>query len=247
MVFSLRQLQEKSVEQSHLLYVIFIDLTKAFNMVCRSELYNILKLSGWHVTLLSVLVAFHENMKARVQFDGSMSKTFPNCRGVKQGCVLAPTLYGICFSSSCTYAFPEEVGIMLHTRSTGGLFNLSRLCAKTKRVLIRELLYAYDVALVAHFEMHLQNLCEYFAKAFSNFSMTINLTKTSVISLGTPIPPRILISGSHLNVVEKFSYLGSVVNSSKNLDDEINQRNGKASTNFGRLLRFGKINTSQSN
>ena len=51
---------------------------------------------------------------------------------------------------------------MLHTRSTGGLFNTSRLRAKTKtkRVLIRELLYADDAALVAHSEVHLQNLCE---------------------------------------------------------------------------------------
>ena len=55
------------------------------------------------------------------------------------------------------------------------------------------------------------------------------------MSLGTPIPPRILINGSQLNVVGKFSYLGSVVNSSNNLDDEIKQRTGKASTNFGRL------------
>ena len=48
---------------------------------------------------------------------------------------------------------------MFHTRSTGGLFNLSRLRAKTKtkRVLIRELLYADDAALVAHSEAHLQN------------------------------------------------------------------------------------------
>ena len=84
------QLQEKSVEQSHPLYVAFIDLTKAFDTVSRSALYNILKLLGCPETLLSVLVALHENMKARVQFDGSMSKTFPICRGVKQGCVLAP-------------------------------------------------------------------------------------------------------------------------------------------------------------
>jgi len=123
------------------------------------------------------------------------------------------------------------------TRSTGGLFNLSGLRAKTKtkRVLIRELLYADDAALVAHSEMHLQNLCERFAKACSNFIMTINLKKTVVISLGTSIPPRILINGSLQNVVDKFSYLGSVVNSSKNLDNEINQCFGNASTNFGRL------------
>jgi len=97
MVFSLRQLQEKSVEQSRPLYVVFIDLTKAFDTVSRSGLYNILKLLGCAETLLSILVAFRKNMKARVQFDGSVSKTFPICRGVKQGCVLAPTLLDIFF------------------------------------------------------------------------------------------------------------------------------------------------------
>ena len=55
------------------------------------------------------------------------------------------------------------------------------------------------------------------------------------MSLGTSSPPRILINGSPLDVVDKFSYLGSIVNSSNNLDDEIHQRIGKASTNFGRL------------
>ena len=96
---------------------------------------------------------------------------------------------------------------MLHTRSTGGLFNLSRLRAKTKtkRVLIRELLYAYDPAPVAHSEVHLQNLCERFAKACNDFSITMNLKKTVVMSLETSIPPRILTNGSPLNVVDKFS------------------------------------------
>ena len=97
MVFSLTQLPEKNVEQSIPLYVVFIYLTKAFDTVSRSGLYNILKLLGCPETLLSILVAFHENMKARVQFHGSMSKTFPICRGVKQGCILAPTLFGIFF------------------------------------------------------------------------------------------------------------------------------------------------------
>jgi len=140
MVFSLRQLQEKSVEQSRPLHVVFIDLTKAFDTVSRSGLYNILKLLGCPEMLLSIPVAFHENMKARVQFDGSMSKTFPICRGVKHGCILAPTLFGIFFSADFAHIFPQEDGIMFHTRSTGGLFNLPQLRAetKTKHVLIRE-------------------------------------------------------------------------------------------------------------
>jgi len=70
---------------------------KAFDTVSRCGLYNILKLLDCHETLLSVLVVLHENMKARVQFNGSMSKAFPIGIGVKQGCDLAPTLSGIFF------------------------------------------------------------------------------------------------------------------------------------------------------
>ena len=62
---------------------------------------------------------------------------------------------------------------MLRTHSTGGLFNLSRLRAKTKtkHVLIHELLYADDAALVAHSEVHLQNL-----KTCVNVSLQLAMT-----------------------------------------------------------------------
>ena len=73
----------------------FIDLTKAFDTVSRSGLYNVLRLLSCPGTLLSILIAFHENMKATVQYDGSKSALFPMRVGVKQRCALAPTLFGI--------------------------------------------------------------------------------------------------------------------------------------------------------
>jgi len=42
MLFSLRQLQEKCREQHKPLYIAFIDLTKAFDLVSREGLFNIL-------------------------------------------------------------------------------------------------------------------------------------------------------------------------------------------------------------
>jgi len=78
-------------------------------------------------------------------------------------------------------------------------------------------------------------MCNRFAKVCTDFSMTINLKKTGVMSRGTPNPPRILINGSLLTVVDNLFYLGSVVNSSNSLDNEISKRVAKASTNFGRL------------
>ena len=87
------------------------------------------------------------------QDDGSTSDPFPIKSRVKQGCALAPTLFGIIFSLLLSYAFSQsEDGVYLHTRSDGHLFNLPRLRAKTKvrKVLIRELLFADDAALTAH-------------------------------------------------------------------------------------------------
>ncbi len=46
MVFSVRQLQEKCHEQNKPLYLAFIDLTKAFDLVSRSGLFKILKKVG---------------------------------------------------------------------------------------------------------------------------------------------------------------------------------------------------------
>ena len=141
------------------------------------------------------------------------------------------------FSDLLAHTSSEKDVVMLHTRSTGELFDLWRLRAKTKTkcVLILELLFADEAALVAQSKMHLQDLRERFAKVCTDFGMTINLKTTDVMSLGTSIPPRILINGWLPNVVDKFTYLGSVVNSSNNLDGEIKPRLGKASTNFGQL------------
>jgi len=43
MIFSLRQLQEKSREQRQPLYIAFMDLTNVFDLVSRSQLFKLLQ------------------------------------------------------------------------------------------------------------------------------------------------------------------------------------------------------------
>ena len=73
--------------------------------------------------------------------------------GVKLGCVLAPTLFGIFFATLLTHAFGKSTeGIYLRTRSDGNLFKLSRLRAKTRvhEKYVRDLLFADDVTITTH-------------------------------------------------------------------------------------------------
>ena len=106
MVFSLRQLQEKCREQrKRPLYIAFIDLSMAFDLVIRDGLFKILANIVCPPTLLSIIQSFHEDMKRTIVYDGSTSEAFDIRNGVKQGCVLAPTLFGIFFAVVLKHAF----------------------------------------------------------------------------------------------------------------------------------------------
>ena len=92
-------------------------------------------------------------MSASVIDNGASSKSFAVSNGVKQECVLAPLLFNIFFSVMLHVAFRNcDKGVYLQTRSDGNIFNLRRFNAKTKvsDILIRDLLFADDCALVAH-------------------------------------------------------------------------------------------------
>ena len=56
---------------------------------------------------------FHDGMLARVQNYGEFSDPFPVTNGVKQGCVLASTLFSMMFSAMLADAFQEVTMVYL--------------------------------------------------------------------------------------------------------------------------------------
>uniref|UniRef100_UPI0025F63694 RNA-directed DNA polymerase n=1 Tax=Thiolapillus sp. TaxID=2017437 RepID=UPI0025F63694 len=131
MIFVLRQIQEKCREQNMGLYAAFVDLTKAFDTVSRDGLWKILARLGCPPKFLTILRQLHEGQQGQVKHNGSLSGSFPISNGVKQGCVLAPTLFSIFFSIMLREA-KEDLpdGIYIRFRTDGSLFNLRRLLAR---------------------------------------------------------------------------------------------------------------------
>ena len=98
MIFVLRQIQEKCREQNMGLCAAFVDLTKAFDSISRDGLWKILARLGCPSKCLTILCQLHEGQQGQVKHNRSLSGSFPISNGVKQGCVLAPTLFSIFFS-----------------------------------------------------------------------------------------------------------------------------------------------------
>ena len=124
MIFTARQLQEKCQGQNVDLYMTFVDLTKAFDSVSRDGLLKIMA----NARYISMVRQFHDGMQACVRNDGEYSEPFPVTKGVKQGCVMAPTLFTMMFSAMLTDAFQDvDAGCPIRYRFDGKLLKLLNL------------------------------------------------------------------------------------------------------------------------
>ena len=91
MIFTARQIQEKCREQHMDLYQCFIDLQKAFDTVNRTALWKMLGKLGCPDKFVSMIKAFHVNMKAWVNVSGQLTDSINVENGVKQGHILGPS------------------------------------------------------------------------------------------------------------------------------------------------------------
>ena len=98
MIFVARQLVEKVREHGESLYVLFVDLRKAYS-VPRQALWKVLEKHGVPEKMLNVVKSFHEGMHAEVRVGSTVTDRFEVRNGLWQRCTLAPTLFNIYFSA----------------------------------------------------------------------------------------------------------------------------------------------------
>ena len=243
MIFAARQVQEKCREQHLDLYTTFVDLTKAFDTVSREGLWRIMAKFGCPARFINMVRQFHDGMQASVQEAGVNSEPFPVTNGVKQGCVLAPTLFSMMFTAMLSDAFREDAcGMQFRYRTDCSIFNNTvKLKARTKVMvdIIRDLLFADDCALNAYSESEMQRSMDLFSAACRDFGLTISTKKTEVMFQPAPgqvyKAPKIVVEGEKLKPVHRFPYLGSTLSASVTVDDEVNRRIAQASAAFGAL------------
>ena len=177
---------------------------------------------------------FHDSMQARVQDNDETSEPFPVTNGVKNGRVLASSLFSLMFSAMLTDTFRDgDIGTGLRYRTDGKMFNLKRLQAKTSVMtdIIRDFLFADDCALNAGSEADMQHSVDKFSDAC--------IKTIEVMHQPTPgkpyVEPSVTANGKKPIVVNRFTYLGSTLSQNVVIDNEVNTRIAKARAAFGRL------------
>ncbi|KAJ1151522.1 hypothetical protein NDU88_004302 [Pleurodeles waltl] len=135
----------------------------------------------------------------------------------------------------------KETSIKVRYGTDGRLFNQWRLEAKTKieQDFGFDFLFSDDCTLNVAIEAQMQQSMNCFSTACKNFSLTISTKKIEVLHIPAPqktyAEPTITTEGEILKVVDNFTYFGSTLSRSVNIDDEVDTRIAKTSSAFGRL------------
>lgn len=244
MIFTLRQLVEKSWEHEAKLFVTFVDLKKAYDSVPRAALWIALKKLGVPDNTIQLIRSFHQGMKARISLDGKLSEEFDVENGLRQGCCMAPVLFNLysglmmeCWHERVRHT--EGVGVSLKYKMDGKLFR-----RYTRNAMERELttcMFADDSALLASTKEGSEKAVQVFNSTSSDFGLTMSIPKTKHMVTGRAVLDQdkglIEVSGGEVEATEEFPYLGSIISADGRVDTEVEKRISQASRAFGALRK----------
>ena len=91
--FNLRILCEKYLQHQQDLYHVFIDFKKAFDRAWHAALWATIKKYNISTNLIRVIRNLHDKATGAVLFNSSIGDWFRTIAGVRQGCLLSPTLF----------------------------------------------------------------------------------------------------------------------------------------------------------
>ena len=145
--------------------------------------------------LIQVIKHLYDKATRTVVFNGSIGDWFRTTVGVRQACLLSPTLFNISLERIMTDASEDHEGIV----SIGGRP-------------ITNLRFSDDIDGLAGEKEELANLVERVDKASIAYGMEISAEKTKLMTNNTTgINTEIKVNGQKLETVTSFKYLGSVI------------------------------------
>ena len=240
MIFCVRQLIEKAVEDNTKASLLFVDLRKAYDSVPREAMWMILYKYGISKKLVSIIRSFHDNMQAGISINDDIAHVVVS-NGLRQGCVLAPTLFMLFFNLvlRCWHNHCQHLGIKLLCKC-GGKFVGERTQVPLSSWL-NEFCFADDAAVVAATKKKLVEATIELDRVVRACGLTISALKTKVLVAGNGVTPSDLepihVGGGAIESVSSFHYLGSIVECHDGVNAELTARVSRAATIFGTIWR----------
>ena len=191
-------------------YVLFLDLQKAYDSVHRDAMSHLLKTMGVPAHFVDFIVRWFNQRRSSVLVNGQLADPFPVAKGLPQGEILAPDLFNL-FITPLQYYLDELQGY-------GGVEWPAREAAGARRLVIRDLWYADDMAALAVSASELQLVLNAVARWSADWGINIGFGDGKTAVMYVPWDPKarqdasrtpdVFAGGVKVAWVDEYRYLG---------------------------------------
>ena len=198
-----KQKQTWQGKASGKLYCCFVDFKKALDTVPRGLLWQVLEHVGICGPILDCIKSLYAHNSAAVRNSEGVSEIFDCLMGVKQGCPLSATLFGLFMD-----------GLEQHLMGTVG-----HDAPSLSDVLIPLLLCADDLIIMSSTAAGLQRQLDALQQFCHQRQFSVNLAKTKVVTFGSKLSAcqTFMFNNNEVERVESYKYVGFEFHATKNL------------------------------
>ena len=201
-----------------------MDLEKAYDSVWREGMWRIAKYYGIPTKIVDLLRKWYLGITSSVRMDGEEGDWFPITTGLRQGCVMSPSLFNIYMDAMMRKVTEEAAGGVM---------------VGDERVV--DLDFADDVALLADSWLVMVAMVMRMEQVTQRFGINISARKSEVLFIGRGEGDvrmeDLQLRGQPMKRVEEFTYLGSIITSDGKSIQDIERRRAGATRAFGTLRK----------
>ena len=182
-------------DSNHPLYAVFIDASKAFDVVWHASLLRKLHVAGVTNWDWIILDEWYKGLSSKVKWDGELSRCFREEQGVRQGGILSPLLYKVFINPLLKSFEDENLGYKIGSIHVG-----SPACADDVLLMSKSLTELQIMLLV---QEHYANNERYFISESKSKVMMLNhnrqLEKNS---------EQLLLHNKPIEQVDEYTHIG---------------------------------------
>ena len=208
---ALRILEERRRELRQGMLAAYVDLKKAFDSVHRETLWDLLRVRRIPARIIGLLTGLYSRTVSAVKCGGGVSSFFSVNTRVRQGCVLAPSLF-----NTCTWVLHTEQS---HSRASVG---------NTENT---DLIFADGAAIFAESLEFLVMALKALHEELKPLGLNVSWPKTKVQVFGGILEERVQsvhACGEDIDILKNFTYFGYVVHNDGGSSQDVTQRIGLA-------------------